>query len=161
MKRRASVEASVQWCKQKKTWQRGANGYMAKRGWSDELTLLVCWPLGVIVARWQVFDPSAWCGAASMTVFGGRGDPSFVESSLGVKVTGARGGEYCLCGKILTYLVWALVARPSSWSEETWWPGAYLGGAPMWTMSGFDLPNPLIYVFSFHTCNLCVFTFVE
>ena len=47
--------------------------------------------LGVLVARQHVFDHPAWCGAASTTLCGGRGDPhpswrsSLVES--GAKVT--------------------------------------------------------------------------
>ena len=36
--------------------------------------------LGVLVARRQVNDPPAWCGAASTMLCGGRGDPPpFVE----------------------------------------------------------------------------------
>jgi len=51
----------------------------------------MCQPLGVLVARRHVIDPPAWCGAATTTLYGGRGDPlplwasSLVES--GIKVT--------------------------------------------------------------------------
>jgi hypothetical protein len=49
-------------------------------------------PLGVLVARWQVIDPSAWCGAATTALCGGCGDPlpswrsSLVE--IPIEVTG-------------------------------------------------------------------------
>ena len=48
--------------------------------------------LGVFVACWHILDSLAWCGAASPTLCGGRGDPhpswrsSLVES--GIRVTG-------------------------------------------------------------------------
>ena len=52
----------------------------------------VCQPLGALVARRQVIDPPAWCGAAIKYLCWGRGDPypllrtSLVES--GTKVPG-------------------------------------------------------------------------
>jgi hypothetical protein len=47
------------------------------------------------VAHWQVFDPPAWCGAASMFVCRGRGDlhsswRSYLVES-GINVTGGLG----------------------------------------------------------------------
>ena len=47
--------------------------------------------LGALVARRYVIDPPTWCGAATTTLCGGRGDPhplwrsSLVE--IGIKVT--------------------------------------------------------------------------
>jgi hypothetical protein len=59
-----------------------------------EWSTIVSWctgPLGVLVARWHVLDPPAWCGVATTTLCGERGDLhplwriSLVES--GIKVT--------------------------------------------------------------------------
>ena len=46
--------------------------------------------LGALVARWQVYDPPAWCGTASTTLYGGqrpllRGQSLLVK--IGIKVT--------------------------------------------------------------------------
>ena len=56
---------------------------------------MVCGHLVVLDTHRQVFDPPTWSGAASTTLYGGRGDPhpswisSLVES--GIKVTGKPG----------------------------------------------------------------------
>ena len=49
-------------------------------------------PLGALEARRHVIDPPTWCGAATTTLCGGRGDPhllwanSLVESEIKVTV---------------------------------------------------------------------------
>jgi hypothetical protein len=55
----------------------------------------------VFVARRQVFDSSAWCGAGTTVLFRGRRDPSFVGNSI-VKTASRWLGD----------LAWALVAEP-------------------------------------------------
>ena len=55
------------------------------------------WPLGVLVARRHIIDPLTWCGAATTTLCGGRGDPhplwrsSLVE--IGIKVIVVESAE--------------------------------------------------------------------
>jgi len=60
--------------------------------WSESNRVSRCTGLfGVLVARRHVNDPPTWCGAASTTLYGGRGDPlplwasSLMEN--GIKVT--------------------------------------------------------------------------
>jgi hypothetical protein len=84
------------------------------------------------VARQQVIDPPAWCGAATTALCGGRGDPhpswrsSLVES--GIKVTGN--------------LARALVAKPSwrvkkSSGRDLVIGMQYSSASTIWTRDGF------------------------
>jgi hypothetical protein len=104
----------------------------------------------ILVTRRKVFDPPVWCGVASTTVFGDEEIPSLWEtlSEDDIKMTGARGGDHYLCGKDLTCLAW-----PHSWSEEIWWPEAYLDGALTWTRGDFSPPIPR----EKSTCWVCIF----
>jgi hypothetical protein len=87
------------------------------------------WSFGVLVTRRQVFWPSGlvWSSVDDLVWWMRR--PLLrgkLRSKDGIRVTGARGGEHYLCGNDFTYLARALVARPSSWPEETWWLKTYL-----------------------------------
>ena len=56
--------------------------------------------LGVLAARRHVNDPPAWCGAASITLYGGRGD---LLSFVGKLLSGKRdqGDRDCVHGRDL------------------------------------------------------------
>jgi len=59
-------------------------------------------------------DPWSLCEAATEAMFRGWEDPFFggkLRSENDVKVTGARGGEPCLCVKILTYLALSFIGE--------------------------------------------------
>ena len=56
--------------------------------------------LEYLVARRHVIDPPAWCGAATTTLYGGRGDPiSFVDKLLSGKKD--QGDRDCVHGRDL------------------------------------------------------------
>ena len=55
-------------------------------------------PLEHLVARRHVIDPPVWCGAATTTLYGGRGDPL---SSVGKHLSGKwdQGDRNCVHGR--------------------------------------------------------------
>ena len=58
---------------------------------------LVRRPLGAVKLASNVIDPPTWCGAATTTLCGGRGDPpSFVEKLL--SGTRGQGDRDCVHG---------------------------------------------------------------
>ena len=76
--------------------------------------------LGVLVARRLVFDPPAWCGAASTNLCGGHGDPHPSWRStlvkIGIKVTVRLGvlGRDLDCREVVLLvsasIVWSRIA---------------------------------------------------
>ena len=114
--------------------------------------------LGVLKGRRYVIDPPTWCGAATTTLCGGRGNPHPLWRSSLVQL-----------GAKVTVIVF---------TEETWWPSSNTlsecynnvdVGVPLWLTEPrdkhprqeFTSSYPVFYVAAFHISNSCAFTFIE
>ena len=95
-------------------------------------------PLGALEAHRHVIDPPTWCGAATTTLCGGRGDPHPLGRSSLVE-PGAK----------VTVIVF---------TEETWWPSSntlseYYNnvdvGVPLWLTEPRDKHPCREFAFSY------------
>ena len=106
----------------------------------------------------HIIDPPAWCGAATTTLYGGRGDSlSFVGKLLNEKRD--QGNRDCVHRRDL--IAGSDTLRECFNNVDV--------GAPWWqsepqdksSRQEFASPPPSYLIFRILYCNLCAFIFIE